>query len=363
MALTDRADQLRRIDLFADFSSEQLVELAGHIVERCYPAGHILCREGDAGDEMFILLKGRLRVFKDRRTIVSITPVDYVGEMAIIEERPRSAGVEVVEDSLLLVLAASQFHEYLARQPGCLVSLMRNLSRRIRQDTELLAREFEKANILIHDMRNTLSVFVFLDSLEKVAPDECALKKLRFMQRARQDLARMMEEALANAKRLRYEPHRQQGNIAELVRELATSLQATHPDLTDKELVCSAAADLPDSTFDPAAIRRVLANLLINAGQASDAGGRISVSTEYGEGDGIVIRIRDHGHGIAPDIMDRIFLPHFTTRPNGNGLGLASCRQIIEQEHGGTIEVASRPGQGAEFTVRLPLADRGVDGG
>ncbi len=353
--MCSRIQQLRQIDLFAQFSDAQLEALAAAVEEHQYPAGHLLCQEGEPGTAMYILLAGRLRVFKGKRTIVTITPVDYVGEMAIIETQPRSAGVEVVEDSTVLVLPAEFFHRYLAGEPACLVGLMRTLSARIRRDTAMLAEEFEKANILVHDMKNILSAFVFLDGLEKQVEDAALRRKITFMQGARRDLAMMMEEALANAKRLQWQPCRQATDIGVLVREVCEGLAASHADLGGKQVFVDVAGTPRPVVCDAAAIRRVVANLLINAGQASSTGGVISVTVDDTGEDAVAITVQDEGHGIEPEILPYIFQPHFTTRPDGNGLGLASCRRIVEDVHGGRIEVASTPGSGAQFRVVLPV--------
>jgi two-component system sensor histidine kinase DctS len=72
-------------------------------------------------------------------------------------------------------------------------------------------------------------------------------------------------------------------------------------------------------------------------------------------GDGMVhLRVRDHGHGIPPEHLDRIFEPFHTTRPDGLGMGLAICRRIAEL-HGGTLKAANHEAGGAEFTFSLPL--------
>ena len=74
--------------------------------------------------------------------------------------------------------------------------------------------------------------------------------------------------------------------------------------------------------------------------------------------DAVEIRVRDNGTGIAPEIRDKLFQPFFTTKPTGEGtgLGLSISWDIVTQQHGGTIEVASRLGEFTEFTIRLPRA-------
>jgi signal transduction histidine kinase len=96
-------------------------------------------------------------------------------------------------------------------------------------------------------------------------------------------------------------------------------------------------------------------NLIINAVEATDAGGTISISTTYKPGlETIEIAVSDTGEGISEANLVRIFDPFYTTKDNGNGLGLAITHGIIEQ-HNGTIDVESQPGRGTTFTIKLPI--------
>lgn len=113
-------------------------------------------------------------------------------------------------------------------------------------------------------------------------------------------------------------------------------------------------AELPPVMHDPAQIGRVILNLLLNAIQALDRAGFVSVELKAGEGYA-AISVRDNGSGISPEHLAKIFRPFFSTKRRGTGLGLSLSRRIVEQ-HGGSIEVRSSLGEGAEFTIRLPLA-------
>jgi len=108
---------------------------------------------------------------------------------------------------------------------------------------------------------------------------------------------------------------------------------------------------------DPEQISRVFANIIANAIQAMNAGaGELNIET--GEAAGFVwIRFRDTGCGISAANLERIFEPLFTTKHKGIGLGLAISKRLVE-ENGGKIEVYSREGEGATFTVKLPLEKR-----
>jgi signal transduction histidine kinase len=99
-------------------------------------------------------------------------------------------------------------------------------------------------------------------------------------------------------------------------------------------------------------LRQVLINLTLNALDATPAGGSVQVSA--GENpDRVWITVDDTGPGIAPELRDRIFEPFFTTKAEGSGLGLSIVHAIVTQ-HGGTLEVATAPGGGARFILRLP---------
>ncbi len=97
-----------------------------------------------------------------------------------------------------------------------------------------------------------------------------------------------------------------------------------------------------------------LVNLLENAMQATPAGGKICL-TGNRRGDLLAIGVRDSGPGISRQTQVRIFEPFFTTKGQGTGLGLAIALGVA-RAHGGTIEVVSEPGQGAEFVMTLPVA-------
>jgi len=114
--------------------------------------------------------------------------------------------------------------------------------------------------------------------------------------------------------------------------------------------------DLPNVVCFPSQLNQVFMNLLSNAILAMEGKGTITITTER-EGEHVVLRFADTGAGIAPENLERIFDPGFTTKGVGvgTGLGLSICYRII-QDHHGTIEVSSVVGQGTEFTVRLPIS-------
>ena len=101
-------------------------------------------------------------------------------------------------------------------------------------------------------------------------------------------------------------------------------------------------------------LRRVFTNLIVNAIQAMPSGGKLSVQCE--ERSGMVsASVQDTGGGITPEQQGKIFLPYFTTKPMGTGLGLSTAHKILLAQ-GGNISFNSEPGKGTRFTVQLPIA-------
>jgi two-component system sensor kinase FixL len=124
-------------------------------------------------------------------------------------------------------------------------------------------------------------------------------------------------------------------------------------------LVADLDPDLPAINADRVQLRQVAMNLVLNAVQAT---GRhpvhpavVRVATR-GSNSHVSVTVDDAGPGIAPEALERLFEPYFTTKEDGFGMGLAISRTIVES-HGGSIEAANVPRGGARFTVTLPTAD------
>jgi signal transduction histidine kinase len=142
---------------------------------------------------------------------------------------------------------------------------------------------------------------------------------------------------------------------ADLHAGLESTLNVVMSEIRYKADVVRQFGTLPKVECMPAQLNQVFMNILVNATQSIAGHGTITLRSGCA-GDQVWISIADTGKGIAPELMNRIFDPFFTTKPvgKGTGLGLSVSYGIVEK-HGGRIEVESSPGQGATFTVWLPV--------
>src|SRR4051794_3771250 len=156
----------------------------------------------------------------------------------------------------------------------------------------------------------------------------------------------------------RQQPSHREPNDLNTIVHRAALLVKHKLDMQSIELKECLTANLPPVECDANQMQQVVLVLMVNASEAMPKGGVLEVATGLDEGDeqGFV-RVKDSGCGIPEDVLPRIFDPFFTTKEDQNrtGLGLAVAYSIVEQ-HAGEISVRSAPGEGTEFTVRLPVA-------
>lgn len=242
---------------------------------------------------------------------------------------------------------------------------LQNTTRRLSEVYAELHRNFEQmkraerlfavgqlAAGLAHELRNPLAgVAGAAGILERNAHLEARYREcLDIISKETQRLNRLLSEFLDFA---RPRPPRYQtieiAPLIDSVIQLATHGIGRQPITVRSEVD----PDLPPVEGDPELLKQMLLNLVINAIQAMPQGGEIVVSAWLQEGK-TLIRVRDHGCGIAADYRDRIFDPFFTTKDGGTGLGLSVAHQIVDQ-HGGVLTAEANEDAGTTFSALLPL--------
>jgi len=201
-----------------------------------------------------------------------------------------------------------------------------------------------------HELRNPLGVMTnaiyFLEMVQADAPAE--VREYLGILRHQVALAEKIVGDLLDFARLKA-PQRQSIAVARVIDDQCARLVGVERLTIERRID----PDLPDVEIDPVQIGQVVFNLLINAQQAMDGQGTMRIRASAHDGS-VQIRVTDSGAGVPQDLQDRIFQPLFTTKARGIGLGLAVSRSLAEA-NGGTLTVMSPPGEGATFTITLPV--------
>lgn len=132
MATDEKLEKLRRVPLFAALGRRELERLGMLTDQVDLPAGRVLMREGDRGEELFVLMSGAARVERDGRDQATMQADDFFGEIALVDGGPRTATVTLTEDSTLLVVGRRQFQQLLEEFPDVRLQVLEALARRVR---------------------------------------------------------------------------------------------------------------------------------------------------------------------------------------------------------------------------------------
>lgn len=207
------------------------------------------------------------------------------------------------------------------------------------EETEIEAWQ-KLVSVLTHEIMNSLTPIIGLsESAEGM--DERADSALAVIHRRSKGLL----EFVNNYRKLTRIPQPQMESVP--VQEYFNDLEQFYGD----RLRCNVSPSALKVYADPRQLMQVLVNLVKNASEASN--GVIELNASRMADGNIEISVRDYGHGILPEVMDSIFVPFFTTKPQGSGIGLSLCKQIVKQ-HRGRLQVKSSPGRGSTFTIVLP---------
>jgi PAS domain S-box-containing protein len=206
---------------------------------------------------------------------------------------------------------------------------------------------------IAHEFRNYMGTILgWVKLLAKRLPEgdsggpmvEAIIRELSAMQR-------LIDDLLAFGRDL--EPQREPLSLRELLKEAAS----LRPARSDVRVTVTISPEAPSEVnWDHTLVRQALKNLVQNAAEAIPEGGAVTVeaTVSSGQSNAIDLAVSDTGVGIPAEFLDRIFLPFFTLKAKGHGLGLALVHKIV-LAHGGRIHVTSREGVGTTFTVTMPV--------
>lgn len=244
-----------------------------------------------------------------------------------------------------------------------LVVMAYALVRTLRRSLDMQARENSERHlkslgtmvaVLAHEIRNPLSAMKGLTQLaqEDLSPEHSIQSQLRTVVSEAERLERLVTDLLDFARTK--EPQISQFELSELLSELKAMLES-RLQTSNVALHLPSAITPMQVRSDPAGLRQILLNVLMNAIDATPEGGTVELTAGRDESDkSIVIRVDDSGKGIGQNNPDELFQPFVTTKVRGTGLGLAVSKQIAEKL-GGTLKLENLPGGGARCSITLPI--------
>jgi PAS domain S-box-containing protein len=311
-----------------------------------------------------------LRSFQEFRGNVPVPPHELPVQMAA------SQGIEVQGAELTLRFNdGDERHIYGNASPlrgpdGAVygaISAFIDITERKRAEEALMdadRRKDEFLAMLAHELRNPLAAIRSAAHLLKLkGTDEASLSWSRdVIERQVKQLTRLIEDLL-DVSRINSGKIKLRRDLLDVRQIIARSVEAVRPlfDAKQHKLEVLPTPQGMPVKADPARLEQVIGNVLTNAAKYTDNGGLISLSGVL-EGSWVVIRVRDNGIGIAPHMLPQVFdlFTQVKSTPDrsqgGLGLGLSLVKTLVEL-HGGTVYAASDgPGQGSEFTIRLPAS-------
>ncbi|MFW6052278.1 MAG: ATP-binding protein [Desulfosalsimonas sp.] len=206
---------------------------------------------------------------------------------------------------------------------------------------------------IAHEINNPLTTIMTSAMMlqEELDTSDEMYEELQIISNEAQRCRKIVQSLLDFARQTK--PMQKLHDINEIIGE-SIYLTKKQAEFSDIEIKTDLAEDMPQVYVDKEQIQQLVINLILNAVEATDSGGQITISTESPRtADKVYMHVKDTGRGIASEDLERIFDPFFTTREFGTGLGLSISHSIVER-HGGEIKVDSKPGRGTKFTVILP---------
>lgn len=360
---------LKNSKLFHALSVHDLEVVRGIAMELPLPAGYTIFREDDVGDAVYVIKDGAVEIRAGMsggksQVVSKLGPGEFFGEMSVIEFKRRSASAITAQPTTVYKIPAGEMFTFLQHCPELALTLLREVSSRLRDfhaqyvneivQAERLSFVGRFARSIVHDLKNPLNIIGLTAEIagsDNATPEFRKLAATRIrtqVERISELIGEILEFTQGTSTTMVLVPI----DYAEFVR---TATDELHTELESQGVILNfenAAPAMP-LLLDPARLRRVFYNLTRNALEMMPAGGIVTLRFTVKPKE-VETEIEDTGPGIPAEIAPKLFEPFATFgKKSGTGLGLSISKRIIE-DHGGRIWARTEPGRGAVFTFTLP---------
>jgi signal transduction histidine kinase len=381
---------LRGASLFTCLTDDEIRLVSASCAEETREAGDVIFVEGSAADRFYIVMEGRVEVWKNyfdpKPDLLAVHgPGRFFGEMALIDELPRSATVVTKERSLLLYLNRDEFRKLIAEHSSIALSVMMGISSMVRNSNDAYVGDLRERNaeleraysqlksaqsdllrserlstlgkfssLILHDIRNPLSILKGQLQLMQLRLDEP------------DKLEKHVVASLAEVTRL----ERLANEFLDYSRgEVRLDMVVTRPSELFAKVEEALSERLGDAgitvekearydervVLDAERVSRALVNVADNARKAMSRSGGVIELKSYREGGTLVLETEDSGEGMSPEALAHVFEPFYSaSSQGGTGLGMLIVKNIVEA-HGGDVRISSEPGVGTRVLLCFPL--------
>jgi signal transduction histidine kinase len=383
-------DFLRRVYFFKDLSEEEIGLVARSCAEEEHGPGDILFVEGSTADRFYIVIEGRVEVWKNfydaKPDLLAIHgPGHFFGEMALVDELPRSATVVAKDRIRVLYLYRDDFRRLIRERSSIALSVMTAISFMVRSSNELYVDDLRKRNselekayeeleraqaerlrgerlstlgkfssLILHDIRNPLSIMKGQIQLMNLHLDDG--EKLKGHIRASMAEVERLERLASEFLDYSRGEIRLDMAIARPGELLAKARDRVAERLIRHEIVCRLDVRYDEPVIlDAERVTRALQNIADNACKAMAEKGGELVLRSAREEDQLIFEIADTGEGMSEEVLAHVFEPFYSASgQGGTGLGMLIVKNIVEA-HGGSVRLRSEPQRGTSVFLALPL--------
>jgi signal transduction histidine kinase len=375
--------------VFPGLSEKDLAELASVAKLRNYPPGTILCHEGRAEEVFYVIVSGRAEVSKQiqadmERVLHRPGPGEFFGEIALVQEGPRTASVRTIEPTTVLEIGREAFMSVLQRSASMAVRIMLQVTCRLRDADQRSIADLRRKNVelaqayaelaaqqklrseflttVAHELRTPLTAgtgYLQLVNSGAVPPAQ-ASQFLEAVSNNLDTVVHLVNNILFLQELELITPEFKPLAIGEVVLKAVEEIakRASEGGLTVNTQIQQ---KLPQVMGDAGGLSRAIGALLDNAVKFSPAGGEINIRIQANDG-AVRIEIGDPGIGFPMEQLEDVCRPFTRVEETGGhlfggvGLGIPIAKQVVES-HGGHIEIESEVNKGSTFTVVLPVAE------
>lgn len=357
----------RENKLFQGITDEYFQKVGKILQHESHKAGQTLFSEGDHGSCVYLIEKGQVKITKEGRQsleeVLSIfDPNDFFGEMAVVDNEPRSATAIALTDCELWKIQKKDFEEIIIlHYPHIAINMIKTITQRMRSLDKLFIKEMLKSERLglvgqmaggiIHDFKNPMAAVRSGAEVLQMSSQDERTKKLTGIIISQVDRMNNMAHEILDFSRGDSHLKTATTNLKDLVDEFAALNEA---DCEKRKVKLDLLVDdVPMIMADSDRIYRVIQNIAGNGIDAMPGGGTLTIKS-IADSNGVDLIIADTGIGMSEEVRQKVFEPFFTHgKKRGTGLGMAITKRIIDA-HQGSIRVESEMGKGTRFIIHLP---------